>query len=256
MTKRFADKVALITGASARGIGGAIAERLAREGAAGLVLIGREEPTRLLKLLARLDVQTVFQRADVSERSTIDAALESAAATFPKFDIIVNNAGVETAQLMENFDGDVWREMLDINLRGSIEVTQAVLPYLNKPAAIVNVSSALGSGGCSGFNVYSASKAGLDGFTRAMAIELAPEVRVVGVAPALVLTPMTFKHVQKLDQETRDDVEKLHPLGIGMPADVAAVVAFLASEEARWITGVTIPLGFTPAYPLPTDAFM
>jgi 3-oxoacyl-[acyl-carrier protein] reductase len=122
---------------------------------------------------------------------------------------------------------------------------------------IVNIASALALGGCAGFAVYSASKAGLVGFTQSLAWELAPKgIRVVGLAPGLVHTPMVHKHIAHLTPEVWAQVEACHPLGIGRPDDVAAAVAFLASSDARWITGVTLPLGWAPHYPLPTASMM
>jgi 3-oxoacyl-[acyl-carrier protein] reductase len=255
--QRFAGKVALITGASDRGIGGAIAMRLASEGA-GVALISRSTPSRLLKRLDKLDHGSVFTTGDVTNTADVRRAIDDCMGEFGKIDIVVNNAGVEVARGVERFSDDEWREVLDVNLNGAIAVTRAALPHLAEPGGvIVNISSALALGGCPGFSIYSASKAALIGFTQSLAWELAPRrPRVVAVAPGLVHTPMIHKHLASLTPEIERQIEAAHPLGMGMPDDVAAAVAFLASEEARWITGVTLPLGWAQHYPLPTEHFL
>jgi NAD(P)-dependent dehydrogenase (short-subunit alcohol dehydrogenase family) len=162
------------------------------------------------------------------------------------------------ARSLDKFSDDEWRALIDINLNGAINVTRAALSYLTSPGgAIVNIASALGLGGCPGFTIYSASKAGLIGFTQSLAWELAPKgIRVVAVAPGLVHTPMIHKHVSQLTPEIWAKIEACHPLGMGRPDDVAAAVAFLASSDARWITGITLPLGWAYHYPLPTGQMM
>jgi NAD(P)-dependent dehydrogenase (short-subunit alcohol dehydrogenase family) len=254
---RFAGKVALITGASDRGIGGAIALRLAGEGAA-VSLVSRSTPARLLKRLDKLGHGAVYSAGDVTNAADVRRAIDDCMGEFGKIDIVVNNAGVEIARAIDRFTDDQWRRVLEVNLHGAIAVTRAALPHLAEPGGvIVNIASALALGGCPGFSIYSASKAALVGFTQSLAWELAPRCqRVVAVAPGLVHTPMIHKHLATLTPEVERQIETSHPLGMGMPDDVAAAVAFLASEEARWITGITLPLGWAQHYPLPTEQFL
>jgi NAD(P)-dependent dehydrogenase (short-subunit alcohol dehydrogenase family) len=254
---RFAGKVALITGASDRGIGGEIAVRLASEGAR-IAVLTRHEPVRLVKKLTRLGHGHSITLGDVTKSADIARALDELHSRFGRLDVLVNNAGIELASPLETFADDEWERMLAVNLTGAIALTKAALPKLSRPGGvIVNIASALGLGGCPGFSIYSASKAGLIGFTQSLAWEVAREgIRVVAVAPGLVHTPMVHKHVSHLTPEVWAQIEACHPLGMGRPDDVAAAVAFLASNEARWITGVTLPLGWAHHYPLPTGQMM
>jgi NAD(P)-dependent dehydrogenase (short-subunit alcohol dehydrogenase family) len=255
--QRFAGQVALVTGASDRGIGGEIAIRLASEGAA-VAMISRREPARLLKKLSRYKNGAAHTAGDVTKTDDVARAIDDCLGEFGKLDVVVNNAGVEVASPLEKFSDERWRALVEVNLNGAIAVSKAALPHLSEPGGvIVNIASALGIGGCPGFSVYSATKAGMIGFTQSLAWELAPRgIRVIAVAPGLVHTPMVHKHVDKLTPEIWKQIEACHPLGMGRPDDVAAAVAFLASSDARWITGITLPLGWAQHYPLPTGTMM
>jgi NAD(P)-dependent dehydrogenase (short-subunit alcohol dehydrogenase family) len=252
---RFAGKVALITGASDKGIGGAIARRLTSEGGS-VSLLSRHEPVQLLKRLRKQHADhTLFSLGDICVPSDVTRAIDATLGQFGKLDILVNNAGIDESGSLEEFSDSQWDRVLEINLTGAMRMSRAVLPHLPQPGGvIVNVASALGLGGCQNFTAYSASKAGMIGFTQSLAAELAPRgQRVVAVAPALVITPMARRYSSELNLSTWDRLEKCHPLGVGLPDDVAAAVAFLASADARWITGITLPLGWMPSFPLPTD---
>lgn len=254
---RFEGKVAVVTGASDRGIGGAIAERLAAEGAT-IAMLSRQEPKRLAKRLGRIGRPSLWTDCDVTKSDQVTRAVEQTFEQFGRIDVLVNNAGVEYAKPFEKFTDDEWQGLLDVNLHGAIRMSRAVLPHFSEAGgAIVNVASALGIGGCPSFSIYSAAKAGLIGLTQSLAWELAPrKIRVVAVAPALVATPMTMKHMEHLTPEVHRHLESIHPLGVGLPHDVSGAVAFLASDDARWVTGITLPLGWSPQFSLPVEQFM
>jgi len=254
---RFAGKVALVTGASDRGIGGAIARRLSSEGAS-IAVLSRHRPEQLLRRIQRRQGQIEFLEGDVCREEDISRMMDATFKRFGRLDIVVNNAGLETFSPLDQMSDARWQEVLDVNLTGAMRVSRAAIPLLPSPGGvIVNIASALALGGCEGFTAYSASKAALIGFTQSLAMELARhKKRVVAVAPALVLTPMSRQYLQDATEETWQRVQDSNPLGVGLPEDVAAAVAFLASSEAQWITGITLPLGWFSSFALPTDVFM
>lgn len=255
---RFVDKVAIVTGVSDRGIGGAIAERLAAEGAAVAVCYFPERPTRTLKKLAKLGQPILEVRCDVTSNESVAQAIDDVMGEFGQIDVLVNNAGVDRARPMEDMNDADWDLTINVNLSGVMRLTRAASKFLAEPGGVVvNVASALGLGGCYGFTAYSASKAGVIGMTQSLALEMAPRgQRAVCVAPALVHTQMAHKHIGQLTEKDAAQIEAAHPMGVGMPADIASAVAFLASDEARWVTGVTLPLGYLNQFGLPGTAML
>jgi NAD(P)-dependent dehydrogenase (short-subunit alcohol dehydrogenase family) len=245
-----------VTGVGERGIGAAIVERLADEGAA-LALLWKEPPGRVLQRLQRREAAFIDCECDVTRQQDVDRAIDACMSQFGQIDVLVNNAGVEGASKLDELADSTWETAIAVNLTGAMRMARGVLPYLpDREGAIVNIASALGIAGCGTFSAYSASKAGLIGFTQSLAAELAPRgVRAVCIAPALVHTPMLHKHIDRQTPEVLQQIEACHPLGVGAPQDVAAAVAFLASDEARWITGITLPLGWLPTFSLPREPF-
>ncbi len=258
---RFADRVAIVTGANDRGIGAAIALRLAREGA-DLAVFGLEEPKRLAKRIDKLGRAFLWRKGDVRERDQIDDFVTEVAGIHGRIDVLVNNAGIDQSGPLADFEDEDIERVVGVNLLGVMKFTRAVLPHLTQPGGVVvNITSATALAGNALQTLYSSSKAALVGFTRSLAMELVPKKqRAVAVAPGTVLTPMTRRYLgdpgtQSFEElvERADRGMEVHPLGIGLPEDVASAVAFLASDEARWISGVTLPLGYCPHYPQPVD---
>ncbi|WP_417848426.1 SDR family NAD(P)-dependent oxidoreductase [Thalassoglobus sp.] len=257
MNGRYQDQVVVITGVNDRGIGGAIAERLAEEGAK-LAILWRERPKRLFNRLNKRGAEYIELACDVTQQTSVDAAISAIVERFERIDVLVNNAGVEHSATLEETNDDQWQQVIDVNLTGAMRVIRSSIPHFTEQSgAIVNLASVLGIAGCGGFPAYSATKAGIIGLTQSLAMELAPRgIRAVCVAPALVHTPMIHKYVANMTSESEEQIRQAHPLGIGSPQDVAAAVAFVASQEARWITGITLPLGWSAAFPLPMQQFL
>lgn len=257
LPNRFAGKVALVTGASNRGIGGAIAERLAREGAV-VVAASLHEPTRLLTRLDEAKLACSWNHCDVTKPDQVTRTIDAVVEELGRLDVVINNAGYDVAGPFSRLTDAQWQQIVEVNLSGVMHVSRAALPQLEIwRGVIVNITSASGLGGTPGLAAYSAVKAGVDGMTRSLAVEYAPKsIRVVGVAPALVKTPMSARYAAGMTTKVWDKLVDCHPLGIGATQDVASTVAFLASHEARWISGITIPLGWMPSYPLPFDAYL
>ena len=256
MSRRFAQKVAVVTGVNDRGIGAAIAERIAEEGGAVAALHFDGRPNRTLKRLAKKGEPVLDVHCDITSEESVQAAVDAVMGEFGQIDVLVNNAGAERAGLLEEQSDADWSLMVDVNLTGTMRMTRACLRYLAEPGgAVVNLSSALAVGGAAGFGAYAASKAGIIGMTQSLAVEVAGKgQRAVCVAPALVHTPMLHEHIKTSTPEDMKRMEEAHVIGTGIVQDVAAAVAFLASDEARWVTGVTLPMGYLNQFKLPYEA--
>ena len=243
-SKRFDGQVVIITGA-ARGIGEGVAARFAAESAKVLLVDVLPEVEATAKRLGQLAL--VKNVADRDAGATIvKVALEA----FGRIDILVNNAGVGGSKRLLDSDDALIDRIIDTNLSAMLRLTRAIVPHLPKPGGrIVNVSSVFGLTGYPGTTAYAAAKAGVAQFTRQIAGELAPEgIRVNAVAPGVIETSMTAAHRQN-PLYLRLQVEATPMERVGQPADIAGPVAFLASDDAAFVTGAVLPVdgGFLAA---------
>jgi len=237
---RLKDKVAIITGAG-QGIGRGIALALAREGAKVVVSDISNKAREVVKEIEGFGFEALAVIADVSNSKETEEMAKAAIVKFGRIDILVNNAGIYPLKSLVEMTEEEWNRVLRINLKGVFNCTKAVLPKMieQKSGGIINISSIAGSVvGYSNLVHYSASKAGMLGFTRAAALELAQYgIRVNAIAPGAIETPGT----KALDEELLKQVEQTVPLRrIGQPEDVANLVVFLASDDSSYITGQLI----------------
>jgi 3-oxoacyl-[acyl-carrier protein] reductase len=230
-------RVSLVTGAS-RGIGRAIARELAAQGAT--VLCGARDKEKLAATVAAIVAEggkALPVPLDVADRASVEAAFDAILKAHGRLDHLVNNAGITRDNLVLRMKTEDWKDVLDTNLTGVFFCTQAALrPMLKQRAGrIVSVTSVVGLTGNPGQANYAASKAGIVGFTKSVAREVASRaITVNAVAPGFVETDMTAAMTDK----AREAVTSLIPLGrVGQPEDVAAAVAFLLSDRAAYITG-------------------
>lgn len=238
--QRFDGRVALVTGAS-RGIGLAVAERLLAEGAQ--VVITARKPEGLAEAAGHLGqadrVLTVAGRGDDPDHQA--EAVRAAVSRFGRLDVLVNNTGINPAYgPLSELDDSAARKIMDVNVLAALQWTRrAVAAGLGSDGAgaVVNVASVAGLHPAPGIAFYGVSKAALIGLTVQSAAELAPNVRVNAVAPAVVKT----RFATALYAHDEEGVAAGYPLGrLGEPADIGAAVAFLASADAAWITGQTL----------------
>ena len=237
----LAGRVALVTGA-ARGLGEAIADRLAAEGVAVAVAdvdhLAAEATAR--RLAGRGD-RAVAIPLDVRERVSVDAAVEGCASELGALDILVNNAGIFRDKRLEEMADEDWDAVLDIDLRGYFLSCRAALPHLRASGhgRIINISSRAYLGNPGQAN-YSAAKAGVVGLTRSLAMELGRDsITVNAVAPGMVDTALVRSH-PKADEVIARAVRGTPLRRLGLPEDVAAAVAYLASDDASYVTGDVI----------------
>lgn len=267
---RVDGKVALITGA-ARGQGRSHALRLAEEGADIIALdICADLDTTLYagatsddlatttKLVEELDRRIIARQVDVRDSAGLTAAVDEAVAEFGRIDIVVGNAGISTFGLSWELSDEVWQEMIDINLTGVWKTTRAAIPHMLARGAggsIILTSSVAGSTGVGLTAHYSAAKHGVVGLMKSLAVELAQQgIRVNSVHPTTVETPMVdnpalFKLMVPTEENpTREQVcaviQGLNAMKVPwvQPVDISNAVLFLASDEARYITGVQLPV--------------
>jgi NAD(P)-dependent dehydrogenase (short-subunit alcohol dehydrogenase family) len=248
-TDGAADRWALVTGAS-RGIGAAIARRLAADGfgiiavatsAAGCAPLQAELEARG----SRIDVRA----CDLADRASLGTLLDALLVDHPAVDALVNCAGIVRVGRVADFHGADWDEVLEVNLRAAFELTRALEPALAAAAArgpagagsVVNISSVMGRLATPGIISYVAAKGGLDHLTRGLAVELGAQgIRVNAVNPGFIRTDM-FETSHPPERQRA--LAAAHPLGrVGTPEEVAAVVSFLCSADAAFVSGAVIPV--------------
>ena len=232
----FEGRVALITGAS-RGIGRAIATRLASDGATVVAAARGDNAAATVAAIIGAGGRAEVASVDVTDASAVSAVVAGVLERHGRIDILVNNAGITRDQLMLRMKRDAWDAVIATNLTAAFTTIQAVLRPMVKQRSgrIVNVSSVVGQSGNAGQANYAASKAGLIGFTKSLALEVASRnITVNAVTPGLVDTDMT----RAISAGAHDEWAARIPMQrLGTPDDVAGAVAFLASDEASYITG-------------------
>lgn len=237
---RLAGRNAIVTGGS-RGIGAAVARRLAADGARLAVVYrsNRDEADAVVSAIRESGAEAIAVQADVADATSVNAMVSTVREAFGAIDIVINNAGILEGQPVGSIDAASFDAQFRTNALSVILVTQAVLPHVPaRGGHIVNVSSSLVYRPRAGLSVYAASKAAVGALTHAFAIELGPRnITVNAVAPALTRTDMTAP----IPDEVKARMRESTPLGrLGEPEDIADAIAFLASDEARWITGRTL----------------
>ena len=232
------EKTAIVTGGS-RGIGRAIAVELAKAGVqVAIIYAGNTAAAEeTLALVKAQGVQGMMIQCDVADGAAVEAMVKEVKDTFGSIDILVNNAGITRDTLLMRMKETEWQEVLDTNLTGVFHCTRQVSKLMIKQrhGIIINLTSIVGLVGNAGQANYSAAKAGVIGFTKAVAKELASRnIRVNAIAPGFIETDMTAV----LSDTAKEDILKTIPMGrMAKPEEVATVAAFLASEEAKYMTG-------------------
>ncbi|UPW84105.1 3-oxoacyl-[acyl-carrier-protein] reductase [Lysinibacillus sp. Ag94] len=239
--RKLEGKVAVVTGAS-RGIGRAIALKLADEGAKVVVNYSgsQAKAEEVVAMIQENGGEAVAVQASVSKTEEVSALMDAAVKTFGSLDILVNNAGITRDNLLMRMKEDEWDDVLDTNLKGVFLCTKAVTRQMMKQRAgrIINISSIVGVAGNAGQANYVAAKAGVIGLTKTTAKELASRnILVNAIAPGFIETEMT----EQLPEDIKQGMLTQIPLAkLGQPEDIAKAVAFLASDDANYMTGQTL----------------
>ena len=235
------NKVAVITGA-ARGIGKAIELKFASQGYHVVINYrGSEEKANAVKeQCIALGVEALTYQGDVSHYQEMEDMMKAVMEKFGRIDVLVNNSGITKDQLLLKMDSESFMDVIDVNLKGTFNTIKAVSRIMmkQKSGVIINMSSVIGEIGNAGQANYAASKAGVLGLTKSIAKEFAPRhIRVNAIAPGFIATDMT----DVLNEQTKENILQAIPLkSLGEAEDVANVAYFLASDDAKYITGQVI----------------
>ncbi len=241
--KKLTGKVAVVSGAS-KGIGAAVARQLASDGAQVVVnySTSKEGADRVVKAIRDAGGHAIAVGATVAKEAEVDLLFQEARKAYGKVDILVNNAGVYGFAPLEQVTPEEYRRQFDTNVLGLLLATKAALPYFPaEGGSVINISSVVSTLAPPAASVYAATKGAVDTITKALAKELAPRrIRVNAINPGMVMT----EGVQAAGipgSEFEKQAVAATPLGrVGQPEDIAPPVSFLASDDARWITGETI----------------
>jgi glucose 1-dehydrogenase len=232
---RFKDKVCVVTGGGS-GIGRATCERFAAEGARVVVVDVKEEHgNETVKAITRAGGESLFAKADVSSSAEVQAAIKAAVDKWARIDVIVNDAAMMTFTPILELPDDDWDRVMAVNLRSVFLFCKYGVPHMPAGGSIVNISSVHAHETTKNVVPYASSKGGMEAFTRGFSEELAQrKIRINCVAPGAVDTPMLWSN-----PNVKSGAEKIQG-SVGKPVDITAAICFLASAEARFVTGTTL----------------
>lgn len=245
--KRFENKVAIVTGAGS-GLGEATALEFAKEGASVVLADISDQTAELSEKMNADGYSTIFVKTNVADEGDIANLVEQTVAKFGKLDIMFANAGINIEKTLENLETDDWQKVIDVNLKSVYLSDRYAIKQFRKQGTggvIINSGSIHSLVAREGLAAYAATKGGVKLLTQQIAAEVSKDgIRAVAIAPGYIKTPL----INTLSQEVIDNLVSLHPIGrLGEPIEVARTVLFLASDDASFITGITLPIdgGYT-----------